>query len=259
LLCDIIVIQRKRENMNDWLTKDRSETDHNRMPDSYTDHGIRVSNPALGIRVYNNGISSELCDSIIDTLESNLTNSTTQFRWSGAMVTEADAVLSDARNCVDFKLNSTAFGPRNPQNEVFYDMHESAFQAIKPCADEYGSYWGVGIGYYEAFNFVKYDGPGTHFRIHADHGPAYVSTISIVAYLNDDYEGGEIYFPRFDLTIKPKKGDIVIFPSTYVYEHASQDMISGTKYAIVVMTDYNDRGGLRFFDYRRVDQSKIVY
>jgi hypothetical protein len=61
--------------------------------------------------------------------------------------------------------------------------------------------------------------------------------------LNDDYEGGELYFPRFDLTIKPKKGDIIISPSNYIYEHASQDMINGTKYAVVVMTDYNDRGG----------------
>lgn len=244
--------------MNDWLTKDRSETAYNRMPDTQTRNGITVSNPALGIRVYNNAMSDQLCTEIIETLESSL-NGSTMFKWQGAMVTESDGVLSDARNCLDFKINSNAFGPRNETNAPLYDIHEDAFQSIRPCADEYGSYWGVGIGYYEAFNFVKYDGPGTHFKIHADHGPAYVSTISIVAYLNEDYEGGEIYFPRFDLTIKPKRGDVVIFPSTYIYEHASQDMISGTKYCIVIMTDYNDRGGLRFVDYRKIDQGKIVY
>lgn len=244
--------------MNDWLTKDRSETAFNRMPDRLSNHGVTVSNPALGINVYNNAMSDQLCDSIIDTLENNL-NGQGMFRWQGAMVTEADKVLSDARNCVDFKINSNAFGPRNSKNEALYDMHEAAFQAIRPCADDYGQYWGVGIGYYEAFNFVKYEGKGTHFKIHADHGPAYVSTISIVAYVNDNYEGGELYFPRFDLTLKPKKGDVMVFPSTYIYEHASQDMISGTKYAIVVMTDYNDRGGLRFIDYRSLDQTKIVY
>lgn len=245
--------------MNDWLTKDRSETASNRMPDTQTRHGITVSNPALGIRVYHNALADGLCDDIINTLEETLGGSNPMFKWQGAMVTEADSVVSDARNCLDFKINSNAFGPRNKDNAPLYDIHERSFQAIRPCADEYGSYWGVGIGYYEAFNFVKYDGPGTHFKIHADHGPAYVSTISIVAYINDDYVGGEIYFPRFDLTIKPKKGDVVIFPSTYIYEHASQDMISGTKYSIVVMTDYNDRGGLRFVDYRKVDQNKIVY
>jgi predicted 2-oxoglutarate/Fe(II)-dependent dioxygenase YbiX len=63
-------------------------------------------------------------------------------------------------------------------------------------------------------------------------------------YLNDDYEGGELWFPRFNLTIKPKAGDVVVFPSTYIYEHASQDMVSGTKYSVVIMSDYNDRDGV---------------
>ncbi|MEO1053901.1 MAG: hypothetical protein AAFX87_24910 [Bacteroidota bacterium] len=30
-------------------------------------------------------------------------------------------------------------------------------------------------------------------------------------FLNDDYEGGEIYFPSIDLTIQPKKGMVLIF------------------------------------------------
>jgi prolyl 4-hydroxylase len=244
--------------LNDWLTKDRSETDKNRMPDRNTNSGILVSNPALGINLYNNAISTELCSEIINTLETNL-NGTKPYRWQGAKVTEADEVLESARNCVDFKISSKNLGSRDEHNSELYDMHEKTFQAIKPLTDDYGRYWGVGIQYFESFNFVKYEGAGTHFKIHADHGPAYVTTVSVVAYINDDYEGGEIYFPRFDLTIKPKKGDVVIFPSTYIYEHASNDMISGTKYSIVIMTDYNDRGNLRSFNYRQEDINKITY
>jgi predicted 2-oxoglutarate/Fe(II)-dependent dioxygenase YbiX len=138
-------------------------------------------------------------------------------------------------------------------------MHEMAFRSISPNVDDYGRYWGVGVNFFEAFNFVKYDGAGTHFKIHADHGPAYVTTISVVAFPNEGYEGGELYFPRFNLTLKPKKGDVVVFPSTYIYEHASNDMISGTKYSIVIMTDYNDRGGLRNFNYRQEDMNRLTY
>jgi hypothetical protein len=168
-------------------------------------------------------------------------------------------VLETARNCVDFKVSSKNLGLRNSYNSPLYDMHQKAFDSIKPLTDDYGNYWGVGLQYFEAFNFVKYEGSGTHFKIHADHGPAYVTTVSVVAYLNENYEGGEIYFPRFDLTIKPKTGDVVVFPSTYIYEHASNDMISGTKYSIVIMTDYNDRGGLRYYAYRQEDFNKITY
>jgi hypothetical protein len=245
---------------NDWHTKDRSETYSNRMPDRTTHSGVAVSNPALGINLYNNAIPKDACISIIDTLESKLTNSKSPtYKWHGAMVTEFDSANTDARDCVDFKMSSTSHGPKNDENAELYAAHQLAFDSIHPNVQDYGQYWGVGISYYEAFNFVKYEGAGKHFNIHADHGPAYVTTVSVVAYLNEDYEGGEIYFPRFDLTVKPKTGDVLVFPSTYIYEHASLPMKSGTKYSVVVMTDYNDRGGLRYFPYRQEDTNKLTY
>lgn len=239
--------------MNDWFTKDRSETASTRMPARYLAN-IEVLNPALGINVYRNGLSDQQCKKFIDILESNL-NGQTQFQWSGAHVTTSEDVDLEARNAKDFKFNSTGLGPRTKENSALYDMHEEIFQRVKLCVDDYGRYWGVGINSYEAFNFVKYEGSGTHFKIHADHGPTYVTTVSIVVYLNDDYEGGEIWFPRFDLSHKPKTGDIVVFPSTYIYEHASQDMISGTKYSVVIMSDYNDRDNVN----QRVPQTVQNY
>ncbi len=43
-------------------------------------------------------------------------------------------------------------------------------------------------------------------------------TIGALVYLNDDYEGGEIYFPEYDIEIKPKYGDLVIFPCHFMHE-----------------------------------------
>lgn len=232
--------------MSDWFTKDRSETASNRMEQRTSTYNpnISVLNPALGVNVYKGAITKEQGKEYIDVLEKNLDGSG-RYRWNGARVTSSAEVTVSARNALDFKISSNNLGPRTPENADLYDMHEKVFQALRQCIDDYGSYWGVGICSYESFNFVKYDGPGTHFKVHADHGPTYVCTISAVIYLNDDYEGGEIWFPRLDnLVIKPEPGDIVVFPSTYIYEHASQDMISGVKYAVVIMTDYNDRGGV---------------
>lgn len=232
--------------MSDWFTKDRSETASNRMSDrtNIYNSNITVVNPALGVNVYKGAITKEQGQKYIEILEKNLDGSG-RYSWNGAKVTSSAEVTVSARNALDFKISSNNLGPRTPENTELYDMHEAIFQALRQCIDDYGSYWGVGICSYESFNFVKYDGPGTHFKVHADHGPTYVCTVSAVIYLNDDYEGGEIWFPRLDnLVIKPKPGDIVIFPSTYIYEHASQDMVSGVKYAVVIMTDYNDRGGV---------------
>jgi len=248
-------------NENDWFTKDRSETASNRKPDRHLPNNSRVTvaNPALGINVYSGAISKEEGKKYIDTLESKLSGQG-RYRWNGARVTSSSEVDSSARNALDFKINSTGLGPRNEENAELYDVHEAVFQAVRQCVDDYGRYWGVGIASYEAFNFVKYDGPGTHFKVHADHGPTYVCTISVVVYLNDDYEGGEIWFPRMDgLSIKPKAGDIVVFPSTYIYEHASQDMVSGIKYAVVIMTDYNDRGDVNHKVSPIITEYKLKY
>lgn len=96
------------------------------------------------------------------------------------------------------------------------------------------------MDYMEAINFVKY-GPNEHFSAHSDHGFSYVCTVSSVMYLNDDYEGGELEFTKLGFKIKPEAGDIVVFPSTYIFTHASLPVISGTKYSAVTMFDYNDK------------------
>lgn len=59
-------------------------------------------------------------------------------------------------------------------------------------------------------------------------------TYTIVVYLNDDYEGGELFFvdPDINLKIKPKKGSIVMFPSVLPYLHQSCEITSGRKMLI---------------------------
>jgi hypothetical protein len=59
-------------------------------------------------------------------------------------------------------------------------------------------------------------------------------TYTIVVYLNDDYEGGELFFvdPEINVKIKPEKGSIVMFPSTLPYLHQSCDIINGRKMLI---------------------------
>ena len=57
--------------------------------------------------------------------------------------------------------------------------------------------------------------------------------LSGLVYLNDDYIGGELTFPRQQVRIKPEAGDIVLFPSNFCFPHASTPVTQGTKYVIV--------------------------
>jgi hypothetical protein len=230
------------ENQNHWFTKDRSETVSGRVPRVIAGSNISISNPGLGLNIYHNTFSLEDSKKYINTLESNLSHGG-KYQWSEAQVTNSTTPIKKARDCVDFKYKQENLGIRDESNSELIDLHEEIYQKLKMCIDDYAAYWGINVLYYEAFNFVKYEGEGTHFNIHADHGPAYNCTVSAVIYINDDFDGGEIKFPRLDNYVHtPRVGDIAIFPSNYIYEHASLPMKSGTKYCVVIMTDINELG-----------------
>lgn len=52
---------------------------------------------------------------------------------------------------------------------------------------------------------------------------------TLVYYPTDDYEGGALRFLNFDVSIKPEKNDLIMFPSNYVYAHSVDEVISGDR------------------------------
>lgn len=55
---------------------------------------------------------------------------------------------------------------------------------------------------------------------------------TIVVYLNDDYEGGELNFPNHNITLKPVAGSIAMYPSGHPYTHESLNITKGRKMLI---------------------------
>jgi hypothetical protein len=54
--------------------------------------------------------------------------------------------------------------------------------------------------------------------------------IASLFYLNDDYEGGELYFPLQGIQFKPKRGAAYFFPGDMNYVHGVTEIKSGTRY-----------------------------
>jgi hypothetical protein len=65
---------------------------------------------------------------------------------------------------------------------------------------------------------------------------------AVVVYINDNYEGGELFFPQHNIEIKPTAGTMITFPGTSDYEH-------GTK----VVTSGSDRFVIAVFVFKRED------
>jgi hypothetical protein len=82
------------------------------------------------------------------------------------------------------------------------------------------------IGIYKYFENADM-GPHVDFNDENDY-----LAYTIVVYLNDNYEGGELYFNEFDIKVKPKAGSVMMYPSFKPYVHESLTVTKGRKMLI---------------------------
>jgi len=59
-----------------------------------------------------------------------------------------------------------------------------------------------------------------------------IPVLSLIGLLNDDFEGGELtFFDDYKLDLK--QGDVVVFPSCFLYPHKVNEITGGTRYSFV--------------------------
>lgn len=80
---------------------------------------------------------------------------------------------------------------------------------------------------------------GTNMKIHCDHISTLfdgnikgIPTLTILGALNNNYRGGELIFWG-DEEIKLEIGQVMIFPSTFMYPHQVNTITKGTRYSFV--------------------------
>lgn len=79
--------------------------------------------------------------------------------------------------------------------------------------------------------------PGTEQRPHADKqlndgspNPFPNYDLNSLIYYNDDFEGGELYYPEHDIVIKPEPGLAVAHPGDIHFLHGVKRIISGERW-----------------------------
>jgi len=164
-----------------------------------------------------------------------------RYHWHPAYV-GYQQLMPDYRDCVDFKFKKTDIELDTSEDSIkLQSLWQDLYDVKLPVVQDYSRIHNINnLQYWEAFNFIKY-GPGQHFKEHHDHGFSYNCTVSLVAYPNDDYEGGELFFRLQGLTLKPEAGDLFVFPSNFMYPHQAMPVHSGIKHSIVTMLDYNKK------------------
>lgn len=138
---------------------------------------------------------------------------------------------------------------KNVRNVLIHDASPVSLQlntTLQRIVDELiEPYYGVQIDYWESPALLIYP-PGGFFLPHNDDEDVVYDEerdtfswrrsmdrdISVVWYLNQDFEGGELYFSKFDRWIRPATGMVVTFPSWHDYAHTAKPVSRGMRYAV---------------------------
>lgn len=195
---------------------------------------MRREEIAPGICVYDNVMPNG--ENLYKEIEEGMSSSQTE--WRDAYVAEREqqaGVNKKTRNTLSLVVPYIGGKKELEGNDLHQLLLTSLgnlfFEHYHPIEKHYQNSFGVEFGWHEEYSVLKY-GVGQFFTNHIDDHPHYPRRVSTIHYLNEDYTGGELNFPRFNLSFKPKTNQMILFPSTYTYNHSVSEVTSGTRYAI---------------------------
>ena len=165
------------------------------------------------IRHYKSSVPLDICDKIIKYTEEYPN------RWEGA--TTINPSRNDVRVCESWDVLETD------------DIDGDIFKYIsKACFDFCNTFPHFQISHDSGYQVLRYK-PGGKYDYHTDQHKEYNREVTIILNLNDDYEGGNLCHINDNNMIKMGKGDIIIFPSNFMYPHRITPIKSGIRYSII--------------------------
>jgi predicted 2-oxoglutarate/Fe(II)-dependent dioxygenase YbiX len=136
-------------------------------------------------------------------------------------------------------------------------------------------FYNVKIRDWEPLQLLHY-GEGGHYIPHVDAETLYTDEdglelwektldrdLSVVYFLNDEFEGGELFFPNLGLLVKPEAGTLVCFPSDHNYIHGVKPVTAGRRYTVVTwmrvkgMRSVDDINQMTMDEYHRLRPKQI--
>jgi hypothetical protein len=181
-----------------------------------------------------NCIPTETCDSMTKDLSRNIW---TRHQWQNY------GVINERPTFPSIELEVAESHP--DQNEILYPFMGEALNDYQDIIrtnnsfDTFVSNCGLHIACPVRFNRYTIH---TYMRTHHDHIHSLfdgerkgIPILSIVGLLNDDYEGGRfIFFENYEVVLK--KGDIMIFPSIFMFPHRVEKVTKGVRNSFVSWT-----------------------
>ena len=175
------------------------------------------------IHVESDAIPLNFCDEIIEEFDDDEYERGTINDYERSRYRQCDVVILSDEKIIE-KNNKS----RTRIDEKIYDIINNN---IEKYLQDYATL-NFNLKEDTGYQLLKYK-TGDYVTEHIDTSSGEHRTLSCSLALNDDYEGGELAFFDGELKYKLKKGDMMIFPSSFTYPHQVLPVISGTRYSII--------------------------
>ena len=174
------------------------------------------------IRVYDDVLDADVCDALIHIFDTN----------------------KDKHERLDEQKKPSFTQYNLTQNsEDYKDIHNHLIQKTFQYRDDYYEFVDKRVfpnsHAFEQYRIKRYEPNGedmfdTHVDVQ-DHASAR-RFLSFMWYLNDVPEGGNTVFN--DLTIKPERGKLVVFPPLWLFPHRGEPVVESPKYILSTYLHY---------------------
>ena len=192
-----------------------------------------MTNESQYIKLYHNVIDTRVCKALIDTYEKLCKEQIEKIQQLSLCYDKQGNKLCGACDCQRVDIM---------EHEEFGELLNFALsyiqQQIKVYKEDCGivkQQWPQKFGF-EHFRIKRYlpDGVQQHnFHSDVEGLDSAKRFLSVICYLNDDFEGGETSFPNFEYESKVTTGGIIIFPCNWTYLHKGNPIKSGSsKYVL---------------------------
>lgn len=128
------------------------------------------------------------------------------------------ALFIDKRNPAHSDIDALCFSIFKNINTIFSKYQHDVHRAQVATTGDTG------------YRFSIYDPINNSYKFHTDAGFTNKGRrVSVIICLNDDYEGGELHFPKFKTKIKLKARQCILFPSIWTHPHEVTPVVSGER------------------------------
>lgn len=183
-----------------------------------------VESPAPFIHLYDLGDVEPFLNALLDAADAS-----DRMDWKRATTGGVNAEYTNPhRTNVLLDLKQLIFSDQTVLSELWTDLDASLWDGINHYCNQYG----LSLKRHDNWGVNRYE-MGAEYRRHPDKGGGNTRVLSVVVYLNS-LEGGETVFHSWGTKVKPDPGKMVLFPSSYPWQHSALPPDEGEeKYTLV--------------------------